>query len=50
MLLDLIEDGIEAEKRKEQEFFELAKRYRDESDPEKAKLLGDQLGRSVFGG
>jgi hypothetical protein len=50
MLVALIEDGIEAEKRKQQEFFELAERFRNESDPEAAKRLGDQLGRMVFGG
>ena len=50
MMLELIEDGIRAEKRKQQEFFELAERFRDESDPKAAKRLGDQLGRMVFGG
>jgi hypothetical protein len=50
MLIELIENGIEAEKRKQQEFFELAERFREEKDPEAAKLLGDQLGRMVFGG
>lgn len=49
MLLELIENGIEAEKRKQQEFFELAERFRNENDPEMAKRLGDQLGRMVFG-
>ncbi len=50
MLLELIENGIEAEKRKQQEFFALAERFRSESDSEKAKRLGDQLGRMLFGG
>ena len=50
ILLELIEDGIQAEKRKQQEFFQLAERFRNESDPETAKRLGDQLGRMVFGG
>jgi len=49
MLVELIENGIEAEKRKQQEFFELAERFRDASDPEEAKRLGDELGRMVFG-
>jgi hypothetical protein len=49
MLIELIEDGIEAEKRKEQEFFALAERFRNESDPEAVKRLGEQLGRMVFG-
>jgi hypothetical protein len=50
MLVELIENGIEAEKRKQQEFFELAERFRDATDPEEAKRLGDELGRMVFGG
>ena len=49
MLMELIENGIAIEKRKQQEFFELADRFRKESDPEIAKRLGDQLGRMVFG-
>ena len=49
MLVELIENGIEAEKRKQQEFFELAERFRSATDPKEAKRLGDQLGRMVFG-
>jgi hypothetical protein len=50
MLVELIENGIEAEKRKQQEFFELAERFRNTTDPREAKRLGDELGRMVFGG
>ena len=49
MLVELIENGIEAEKRKQQEFFELAERFRNTTDPEEAKRLGDKLGQMVFG-
>jgi hypothetical protein len=49
MLVELIENGIEAEKRKQQEFFELAERFRKATDPQEAKRLGDALGRMVFG-
>jgi hypothetical protein len=49
MLVELIEDGMEAQKRKQQQFFELAERFRGASDPEEAKRLGDELGRMVFG-
>jgi len=49
MLVELIENGIEAEKRKQQEFFQLAERFRNATDPEEAKRLGDALGRMVFG-
>ena len=50
MLVELIENGIEAEKRKQQGFFELAGRFRNTADAKEAKRLGDQLGRMVFGG
>jgi hypothetical protein len=49
MPVELIENGIEVEKRKQQEFFELAERFRTATDPEEAKRLGDELGRMVFG-
>ena len=50
MLLELIENGIDAEKRKRQQFLALAERFRNEQDPEAANRLGDELGRMVFGG
>lgn len=50
MLVELIEDGMEAQTRKQQQFYELAERFRGASDPEKARRLGDELGRMVFGG
>jgi len=49
MLLELIENGMEAEKRKQQEFFDLAERFRAATDPEEVRKLGDQMGRMVFG-
>ena len=49
MLLELIENGMEAEKRKQQEFFDLAERFRSATDPEDVKRLGEQMGRMVFG-
>ena len=50
MLLELIENGIDAEKRKQQQFLALAERFRNEQDPEAANRLGNELGRMVFGG
>ena len=50
MLVELIENGIETEKRRQQEFFELAELFRNEKDPKAAKRLGDRLGQMVFGG
>jgi hypothetical protein len=49
MLLELIGNGMEAEKRKQQEFFDLAERFRSATDPEEVKRLGEQMGRMVFG-
>ena len=49
MLLELIENGMEAEKRRQQEFFDLAERFRRANDPEEVTRLGDQMGRIVFG-
>jgi hypothetical protein len=48
MLVELIENGIEADKRKQQKFFELAELFRNTTEPEEAKCLGDELGRMVF--
>ncbi len=36
--------------RKQQQFYELAERFRGATDPEEARRLGDELGRMVFGG
>ncbi len=49
VLVELIESGMEAEKRKQQQFFELAERFRNATDPEEVKRLGDDMGRMVFG-
>jgi hypothetical protein len=49
VLIELIAQGIEASRQKEQAFFHLAERFRSASDPEQAKQLGDELGRFVFG-
>ncbi|HYK17723.1 MAG TPA: hypothetical protein VEV37_06865 [Bryobacteraceae bacterium] len=49
-IVELIEIGIEAEQRKQEEFFELAERFRNATDPKEVKRLGDELGRMVFGG
>ena len=49
VLVELIEQGIEAQQQKEEAFFQLAERFRAASDPEQVKRLGDELGRFVFG-
>ncbi len=50
MLVELVENGLAAEERKQREFFDLAERFRSATDPEEVKRLGDQMGRMVFGG
>lgn len=50
VLVELIEEGIEASRQKERAFFDLAEKFRAAADPEQAKRLGDELGRFVFGG
>jgi len=49
LLVELIEQGIEAGKQKENAFFELAERFRAANDPKEVKQLGEQMGRFVFG-
>ncbi|MGH9723036.1 MAG: hypothetical protein ACRD8O_22730 [Bryobacteraceae bacterium] len=49
MLVELVENGIEAEKQKRREFLNLAERFRSASDPREVKRLGNQMGRMIFG-
>jgi hypothetical protein len=49
VLVELVEQGIEAAQQKENAFFLLAERFRAASDPEQVKHLGNELGRFVFG-
>jgi len=49
VLVELIEQGIQAQNEKEKAFFDLAQRFRDAREPKEVEQLGDQLGRFVFG-
>ena len=49
ILVELIEQGMEARRQKEKAFFELAERFRAAKDPQQVKVLGEELGRFVFG-
>ena len=49
VLSELVEEGIEARKLKEKEFFELVERFRSATDPAESERLGNELGRAVFG-
>ncbi len=48
VLVELIELGIEARKQREKAFFDLAQRFRNATDPEEVKRLGDEMGLMVF--
>jgi len=49
VLVDLVEQGLEAQKQKEKAFFALAQRFRVADDPREVKELGDEMGRFIFG-
>jgi hypothetical protein len=49
VMVELIEEGIEARKAKEKLFFDMAERFRTSQDPAETKRLGEELGRFVFG-
>ena len=49
VMVELIEEGIEARKAKEKAFFELAERSALQKIQPKSKQLGHELGRFVFG-
>jgi hypothetical protein len=49
VLLTLIETGLEAEERKQEEFEALAKRFRAAKDPDEVNRLGERMGKMIFG-
>lgn len=49
VLVELVEQGLEAQREKEKAFFALAERFRSAADPEQVKQLGDEMGRFIFG-
>lgn len=49
VLVELVEQGLEAQEEKEKKFFALAERFRAASDPSEIKQLGDEMGRFIFG-
>ena len=48
IIVELVEQGIEAQERRQKEFLALAERYRAATDPEEVARLGDELGSMVF--
>lgn len=49
VLVELVEEGLEARQRRETEFDELLERFRSATDPGEVQRLGDQVGRMIFG-
>jgi hypothetical protein len=49
VLVELVEQGLAAQKEKERAFFALAERFRAATDPEEIKQLGDEMGLFIFG-
>lgn len=49
VLVELVEEGLESRKAREQAFLELAERFRAAEDPDEVTRLGDELGKMVFG-
>jgi predicted DNA-binding ribbon-helix-helix protein len=49
VMVELIEEGIEARRQKESAFFELAERFRSSEDADEVRRLSEELGRFVFG-
>ena len=50
LLAELVEEGIKAQTHKEQAFLELGEHFRAATDPDEVQRLGDELGRTIFGG
>lgn len=48
VIVELVEEGIETRKRRQQEFLELAERFRAATDPKEAERLGNEMGRMIF--
>jgi HicB family len=48
-ILQLLSAGLEAERNKRVQLEETLRRYRECTDPEETKQLGDKLGAMIFG-
>ena len=49
VLVELVEEGLAAQKEKEKAFFALAERFRAADDPQEVRRLGNEMGRFIFG-
>jgi hypothetical protein len=49
VLVDLIEAGLEAKEAERARFLELARRFKDATDPRESERLREELARLTFG-
>ena len=49
VLVDLIEAGIEAGEAEKRRFFDLARRFKESSEPAESERLREDLARMIFG-
>jgi hypothetical protein len=49
VLVDLIETGIEAGEAEKRRFFDLARRFKESSEPAESDRLREDLARMIFG-
>ena len=49
VLVDLIETGLQAKETEKERFLELARRFKESSDPEESERLREELARRIFG-
>ena len=49
VLVDLIETGLESKEAEKQRFFDLARRFKETSDPAQSERLREELAGMIFG-
>ena len=49
VLVDLIETGLESKEAERQRFFDLARRFKESSDPADSERLREELAHMIFG-
>lgn len=49
ILVDLIESGLEAREAEKERFLDLARRFKESSDPSESERLREELARLTFG-
>jgi hypothetical protein len=49
VLVDLIETGLEAREAEKRRFFDLARRFKESSEPAESEQLREELAQMIFG-